>query len=71
MDEPQRVIEWQGPDRLDPAGTRRLVELLATGLERLLLAQQAGSGPKPGDVDFERDLCVYTDHGNPDGAGDG
>jgi hypothetical protein len=73
MDEPAppRIVEWQGPERLDLAGSARLVELLATGLERLLLAQKAEPRKKPDLVDFNRDLCVYTDHGCPDGAEDG
>jgi hypothetical protein len=71
MDETgRREIEWQGSDRLDAAGARRLVELLATGLERLLLAQGAIPHPNPTVVDFGRDLCVYTDHGSPVGADD-
>ena len=72
MDEvAQRSIEWQGPERLDEAGTNRLVELLAVGLERLLLAQ-AGAAPSPADaVDFGADLCVYTDHGSADGLAAG
>jgi hypothetical protein len=66
-DDRQREVVWLGPDRLDPAGTSRLVELLATGLERLLLAQAGAPDSAVAAVDFGPNLCVYTDHGSTDG----
>jgi hypothetical protein len=67
-DETQRPIEWQGQARLDQAGTTRLVELLAVGLERLLLAQSSSSASPSDAVDFAPELCVYTDHGSANGG---
>jgi len=67
MDEQEGLaVAWQGPERLDQAGANRLVELLAAGLERLLLDQAAKTARPTAAVDLTRDLCVYTDHGEQD-----
>lgn len=52
----RRTTAWRGPTGLDPSRQARLVALLATGLERVLLGQQ----PSP-PLDFPANLCVYTD----------
>lgn len=58
---PTRTIQWRGPDSLHSSRQARLVALLATALERSLLARAAATP----NLAISPELCVYTDDTPP------